>query len=69
MHTNKEAKKPHVLLIVQMDFGENMRVFLHKNYQQSGSFLLCLVKVKFWCIKNGAKFLLLPRVAILKDKA
>ena len=28
MHTNKEAKKPHVLLIMQMDFGENMRVFL-----------------------------------------
>ena len=27
MHTNKEAKKPHVLLIVQMDFGENMSKF------------------------------------------
>ncbi len=54
MHTNKEAKKPHVLLIVQMDFGENMRVFLHRNYQQFGSLLLCLLKVKFWCIKNEA---------------
>ena len=35
MHTNKEAKKPHVLLIVQMDFGENMRVFLSTNGQFS----------------------------------
>jgi hypothetical protein len=27
MHTPKEARKPQVLLIVQMDFGENMSKF------------------------------------------
>jgi hypothetical protein len=33
MHTPKEARKPQVLLIVQMDFGENMSDLLHKKYQ------------------------------------